>query len=97
MKRYFWLLPTGLVLGVIGLIVGFFLHGKNAPQVESCGTKLGIAHQLVSGTFRATCASAKSMMTTGNVVMIAGGIVAAVIVILGIAYFVTRNTAQSAT
>jgi hypothetical protein len=97
MKRYLWLLPTGLVLGVIGLIAGLVLRGKNAPQLVECSTKLGEAKQIFSATARATCAAAKSMTTVGNGVMIAGGIVAAITVVLGIAYFVTTQNAKTAT
>ena len=97
MKRYLWLLPTGLVLSVIALVVGLVLRSKNAPQLAECGTKLGMAKQLFSATARATCASAKSMTTTGNAVMIGSGVIAAVFVVIGIAYFVTTNMGKPAT
>ena len=96
-KRYLWLVPTGLVLGVIGLIAGLVLKGNNAAQLTACGTKLSEAKQIFSATARATCAAAKSMTTVGTSLMVAGGIVAAVAVVIGIAYYVTKQNANIAT
>src|SRR4051812_38770115 len=91
LKRYFWAIPVGLGLGVVGAIVGFAMHAKNTIQVTACGTKLGEAHQLFSATFRATCTSAKSMSALGSGLIMVGGILAAVAVVIGIAHFVTRQ------
>ena len=96
LKRYFWVIPTGLCLGIIVAIVGFAMHAKNATQVTSCGTKLGEAHQFVSATFRATCTSAKSMSALGSGLLAVGGILAALAVVVAIAHFVTRQNTQPA-
>jgi hypothetical protein len=95
-KRYSWVIPTGLVVGVIAAIAGFSLRASKAVQVTECGTKLGEAHQLFSAAFRATCTSAKSLTSLGMGLLVIGGIVAAIAVVVWIAHFVSGQNPKAA-
>jgi hypothetical protein len=95
-KRNFWLVPTGVVVGVIAAVVGFALRASKVVQVTECGTKLGQVHQLVSAPFRAVCTSAKSLTSVGMGLLVIGGIVAAIAVIVWITHFVSSQNPKAA-
>jgi hypothetical protein len=96
LKRNFWMVPTGLVVGVIAVIVGFALRASKVVQVTECGTKLGLVHQFASAPFRAVCTSAKSLTSVGMGLLVIGGIVAAIAVIVWIAHSVSGQNPKAA-
>jgi hypothetical protein len=95
-KKYPWLLPSAFGISMIALVTGLVLKAKNASQVRDCTTKLGEAHQLVSSHFRSVCSTAKVMSTTGIGLAVVGGIIAAIVIVIGIVHLATENQRKAA-
>ena len=91
-KRYPWLLPSAFVLSIIGLIIGIVLRVKNNAQVQECSTVLGRAKVLLSSHAREACTTAKAMWSVGTILAIGCGIIAAIVVVVGIVHYLQQSS-----
>lgn len=97
LKAYPKWLPVVLVASIVGVVIGLILHAKNAAQATSCSTTFGDIHQRLSPTFRATCTAAKSMTGISTGIMVACGVVAAIMIVMAVVYTMQANQSNPAT